>query len=286
MAAEQQAPTTAPIVCIATGKPTRIADAAGHYLALHFLAATNDRAAKHVNDFVQSQQSVAGVRHFFISAGDAEGVKEWASSLKATAGTVYTDIGGAFAKELSISPGHSATVVLDPRGQELFRHSVAGAEGYLSWTAFSDRLAKEWQLPALKHYNLNAARPLAVQGYDVVAYFTLGKAAKGKRELASTYRGVSYHFSTVEHRKLFASDPEKYLPTYGGWCASAMGAKGTKVEIDPATFKVKGGRLFLFYNGTFSNALIDWNKREREWEPAADANWKTLTGENAIKPAR
>ena len=62
-----------------------------------------------------------------------------------------------------------------------------------------------------------------------------------------------------------------------------MGAKGTKVEISPTSFKVKDGRLFLFYKSLFSDALSDWNKHEGEWEPAADRHWKKLTNEDPIK---
>jgi hypothetical protein len=60
-----------------------------------------------------------------------------------------------------------------------------------------------------------------------------------------------------------------------------MGAKGTKVEIDPTNFKVKDGRLHLFYKDFFSDALKDWNRNEKEWEPKADTNWKKTTGEDA-----
>ena len=125
---------------------------------------------------------------------------------------------------------------------------------------------------------------LAVEGYDVVSYIESGKAAKGKPEFQSAYRGVNYRFASDESRRRFAQNPEKYLPTYGGWCASAMGDKGTKVEIDPTNFKVKDGRLFLFYKSLFGDALRDWNKHEKEWEPAADLNWKKLTNEDPVKP--
>ena len=62
--------------------------------------------------------------------------------------------------------------------------------------------------------------------------------------------------------------------------------KGTKVEVDPTNFKVKEGRLHLFYKSLFGDAQKDWNQHEREWEPAADINWKKLTGEEARGPAR
>ena len=89
---------------------------------------------------------------------------------------------------------------------------------------------------------------------------------------------MKYHFASEENRALFAANPEKYLPTYGGWCATAM-AKGKKVEIDPANFKVTNGRLFLFYNGLFANARSDWDKDEPAQTSKADANWKRISGE-------
>lgn len=138
--------------------------------------------------------------------------------------------------------------------------------------------------PAIRHYNLPAGSTLALEGYDPVAYFTLGRAVRGRPELSSVHRGITYRFSIDEHRSLFSGDPERYLPTYGGWCASAMGDTGTKVGIDPTNFKIKDGRLFLFYKSLFADALKDWNKHEKVWEPAADANWRRLTGEAPRPP--
>jgi len=46
----------------------------------------------------------------------------------------------------------------------------------------------------------------------------------------------------------FKANPEKYEPAYGGWCAYAMGENGEKVKIDPETYKIIEGKLFLFYN--------------------------------------
>ncbi|MCC6676997.1 MAG: YHS domain protein [Phycisphaerales bacterium] len=137
-----------------------------------------------------------------------------------------------------------------------------------------------------KQYNLPKGSNLAIEGYDVVSYIDEGKAAEGRSELESVYHGVRYRFISAAHRDTFAADPERYLPTYGGWCASAMGDKGTKVEIDPRNFKVKDGRLFLFYKSLFGDALKDWNRHEKEWELAADLNWKKLTGEGPILPAK
>jgi len=35
--------------------------------------------------------------------------------------------------------------------------------------------------------------------------------------------------------------------------------EGSKVDIDPASYKVTGGRLFLFYKGLIGDALKKWN---------------------------
>ncbi|MEO7531133.1 MAG: YHS domain-containing (seleno)protein, partial [Sediminibacterium sp.] len=89
--------------------------------------------------------------------------------------------------------------------------------------------------------------------------------------------GVTYRFESAKNKQLFMADPAKYEPQYGGWCAYAMGAKGEKVSVDPATFKIIDGKLFLFYNRFFNNTLKDWNKDEANLKTGADRNWKKFT---------
>jgi YHS domain-containing protein len=124
-----------------------------------------------------------------------------------------------------------------------------------------------------KEYNLNGAS-VAIKGYDPVAYFTAGKAVKGDKNTSLYYEGVTYYFSSVANKDAFKANPSKYEPEYGGWCAYAMGNTGEKVEIDPATFKIVGGKLYLFYNKWLNNTLTDWNKDEAGLKAKADANWK------------
>jgi hypothetical protein len=52
-----------------------------------------------------------------------------------------------------------------------------------------------------------------------------------------------------------------------------MGANGEKVEIDPATFKLFDGKLYLFYNKYFNNTKKKWDKDEANLKTKADANW-------------
>lgn len=119
----------------------------------------------------------------------------------------------------------------------------------------------------------NLDNKLAIQGYDPVAYFKLNKPAKGKNEWNYSYKGVTYFFSSKENLELFRKTPQIYEPQFGGWCAYAMGESGEKVEINPETFKIIDGKLYLFYNAFFNNTLKSWNKNEKLLKKKAEINW-------------
>ena len=126
----------------------------------------------------------------------------------------------------------------------------------------------------ISHYNLE--NKIAIQGYDPVAYFTNGKAVKGKKEISASYQGVIYKFSSNQNKEAFLKKPSEYEPQYGGWCAYAMGSSGDKIEINPETFKIINGKLYLFYNAYFNNTLKSWNKNETALKIKADSNWKNI----------
>lgn len=124
-----------------------------------------------------------------------------------------------------------------------------------------------------KHFNLSKSG-LAIDGYDPVAYFKTNKAIEGKKEFAVNHQGTIYYFSTAENKEIFIKNPSFYEPQYGGWCAYAMGKNGDKVSVDPETFKIINGKLYLFYNRFFNNTLTSWNKDEANLKTKADANWQ------------
>lgn len=125
----------------------------------------------------------------------------------------------------------------------------------------------------IEHFN--TSKQIALQGYDAVSYFE-GKPVSGKTELKWNYNGIVYQFATRTNLEKFKSSPEKYEPAYGGWCAFAMGEKGEKVKIDPETYKILDGRLYLFYNFWGNNTLSDWNKNEKKLKAAGDRNWMKI----------
>lgn len=137
-----------------------------------------------------------------------------------------------------------------------------------STASFAQETAKR-----TKHFNLEYG--VAIQGYDPVSYFAK-KPTKGKKELVYTQDGITYRFASQSNLEMFKSNPSKYEPAYGGWCAYAMGEKGEKVEVDPETFKIIDGKVYLFYNMYFTNTLPDWNKEESALKQKADASWIKL----------
>ncbi len=119
------------------------------------------------------------------------------------------------------------------------------------------------------------AKGLALGGYDVVAYFS-NAAVKGQAEHQTTFKGVTYYFSSGANKRAFDAAPEKYLPQYEGFCALAV-SYGKKISVDPATFKVKDGKLYLFFHGKTSrgrvNSLEAWEKDEARLQKKADGLW-------------
>ena len=124
--------------------------------------------------------------------------------------------------------------------------------------------------------NFNHEKGLALQGFDPVAYFSTGKPTEGNAGISAEVNGIVYRFSTAKHKQMFMANPALYEPQYGGWCAYAMGKSAEKVEVDPETFKIVNGKLYLFYNAYFNNTLKKWNEDESKLKTNADKNWNQL----------
>jgi len=122
--------------------------------------------------------------------------------------------------------------------------------------------------------NVNTKKGVAVNGYDVVAYFD-NEPKEGLNDLTQVYEGVTYKFSTKNNLDKFIKNPKKYIPEYGGYCAYAIGLKGKKVSINPETFEIRDGKLYLFYNKGKTNTLDLWlHNNPEKLQKQADKNWQ------------
>lgn len=131
------------------------------------------------------------------------------------------------------------------------------------------------QSDAVRQKHFNVKSKLALEGYDAVSYFD-GNPIKGKSDIIYVDKGITYRFATQANATKFKTNPEKYEPAYGGWCAYAMGENGEKVKVDPETYKIVDGKLYLFYNFWTTNTLYDWNKNEKKLKEAGDRNWSKI----------
>jgi len=87
--------------------------------------------------------------------------------------------------------------------------------------------------------------PLAIKGYDPVAYFTYGKPTQGLPDIEYGWDEHRYRFASAEHRELFKADPVRYAPQFGNFCAMAL-SKGEIVVADPENWLISDGKLYVF----------------------------------------
>lgn len=129
------------------------------------------------------------------------------------------------------------------------------------------------QTLALRQKHFLLEKGVALSGYDPVSYFRKNPT-KGSKAYVFMQEGVTYQFSNATNLETFKKNPSVYEPQYGGWCAYAMGKNGEKVEVNPETYKIVSGKLYLFYNRLFNNTLPDWNEDETNLKEKADSNWR------------
>jgi YHS domain-containing protein len=120
---------------------------------------------------------------------------------------------------------------------------------------------------------------VAIMGYDTVAYFTEGKAVKGSEDFSYEWLGTPWHFASKEHKEMFMSEPAKYAPQYGGYCAGEVVNGSVTVNVDPEAFKIIDGKLYLVYDE--GNAAV-FAENAQDVVPKADANWPVVEAKLAV----
>ncbi|MEO1236238.1 MAG: YHS domain-containing (seleno)protein [Planctomycetota bacterium] len=125
----------------------------------------------------------------------------------------------------------------------------------------------------------NYTLQLGLLGYSPVSYFTHNEARPGSPLYRVTYNDVTYFLESDEQVQAFESDPERFVPAYGGWCAFGA-TKEKHFEINPEAFKIVNGQLHVFKANDQVNARDKWNAgNEAELIGKADAFWAKVHGE-------
>jgi YHS domain-containing protein len=110
---------------------------------------------------------------------------------------------------------------------------------------------------------------VVIYGFDPVAYFTLGKATEGSKDISLEFLGGTWRFASEENRELFLADPGSYIPQYGGHCAWGIKFEPHR-ETDPDSWRIFEGKLYL-YNNDAAQSRWDINNTfvhigNRKWE--------------------
>jgi YHS domain-containing protein len=117
---------------------------------------------------------------------------------------------------------------------------------------------------------------VAIKGYDSVAYFTDGQPTRGSADFAHDWQGAQWWFTNAEHRDLFSTDPEKYAPRFGGFCAMGM-SLGMHIGADPEAWAIVDDKLYLNSDRpTLAEFMVDTPSHLAK----AEAFWKTAVQGN------
>jgi YHS domain-containing protein len=128
---------------------------------------------------------------------------------------------------------------------------------------------------------------LMLRGNDPVAYFTAGQPTPGHADIKVEHRGFTYRFATEENRRQFITNPERYVPQFGGFCSNGM-AYAVPIAGETDSFKIIDGKLYMF--GGFRSKLYFEMDQERNmklanhyWETEVrDSNWRVQSWKRLV----
>lgn len=126
--------------------------------------------------------------------------------------------------------------------------------------------------------NTAGASGVALSGYDAVSFFTDSKPVNGNPEITAVHKGATYFFSSDGHKKVFESNPDKYAPQFGGFCAFGTSV-GALFPIDVNTAQVYKDKLYVNLN---PDVLVEFEKDKDGTIAKAEKNWPDLEKKNAM----
>ena len=136
-----------------------------------------------------------------------------------------------------------------------------------------------FSLKAVEPVSKNFLTGIAIGGHDSVAYHRpdsvqSNKAIQGNKTWKAEWKGASWLFSSKSDRDLFASNPEKYSPTYNGFCANALSLGEGLFKTDGTHWQIFGNRLYTFYAARGRQRWLAGDYEE--YKAVADAAWEKI----------
>ena len=112
----------------------------------------------------------------------------------------------------------------------------------------------------------------AFQGYDVVAAHQQRTLVGGLSNFGCRYNGANYYFNNQQNLNQFFTNPQRYAPQFGGFCAMSM-SKGMVEVADVNTMSIVDGRLVVQRN---QKAVEMWSQNPEMTLYQADQNWPAV----------
>ncbi len=117
---------------------------------------------------------------------------------------------------------------------------------------------------------LNTNDGVAMDGFDVVAYFKDNAPAKGTTAHTVDYKGSVWQFSSADNAQAFQDNPVKYAPQNNGWCAYAV-SEGVGAEVDFVNgWTILDDKLYMNWNEATKDSFVAEQTRRI---PLAEQKW-------------
>ena len=117
-------------------------------------------------------------------------------------------------------------------------------------------------------------------GYDPVAYFTDGRAVKGRRN-SPTSGSAPPGSSPTPSTSRPSPRPRSGTRRNTAACAPWAWPMARSVNIDPEAWRIVDGKLYLFFgNGGLEQ---DWDPHPEAVVAKADANWPAIEAKLAAR---
>lgn len=118
-----------------------------------------------------------------------------------------------------------------------------------------------------------AEQGASFDGYDLVSYYLGEGPTLGKKTYQSSYDGLTLYFASQKNKQIFDKDPERYMPAYGGYCATAVSSKKF-IKPNYKIYSLEDDKLMFFEVKGFFNGKTHWEKNPQINEIMADKHYK------------
>ena len=125
-------------------------------------------------------------------------------------------------------------------------------------------------------HSICAPDGVAIGGYDLVSYHQASGPQLGSSDITTRVAELTYRFTSTANKERFLASPERYLPSYRGWCSMNL-AMGRLACPDFSNYKIQDGRLYLFEHAGFTNGRDVWNTDPTVHRQSADQNFERFT---------